>query len=136
MATRNRNRRRGTIAPKGEGKWLVRVSQGRDPVTGKWLRQSKLVCGPRRDAEKLLTQLLGRQDQGVLTPRVKLTLHGWLKEFKQTWSGALSSQTLENAEQLLKCYLPAPLLAKRLQALTTTNFQGLYNALSARESTR
>jgi integrase len=111
---------------------MLRVSQGKDPLTGKWIRQGKLVVGNRRDAEQALTQLLGRQDDGVLPPRVRLTLHAWLEEYAKVWSGGLSPQTRENADQLLKCYIPAPLMGKRLQSLTTTDFQTLYNDLSAR----
>ena len=132
MSNRSQARRRGTITPKGEGKWLVRVSQGRDPITGKWLRLAKLVPGSRRDAEQVLTQLLGRQDQGVLPPRIRLTLHGWLEEYTKVWSGGLSPQTRENAEQLLTCYVPAHLMAKKLQALTAADFQALYNDLTGR----
>jgi integrase len=63
---------------------------------------------------------------------VRLTLHAWLEQYKTTWSGGLASQTRENAEQLLKCYVPAPLMAKPLQALNSADFQGLYNAMTAR----
>lgn len=132
MSNRSKSRRRGTIEEKGDGKWLVRVFQGADPVTGNPIRSSKLVRGPRKDAEQALTALLGQQDQGLPLPRTKETLHAWLEEFSQVWSGDLAPQTRENQERSIRCYLPAPLRAKRLQNLVSRDFQELYNALSAR----
>ncbi len=127
----SKSRRRGTIEPRGEG-WLVRVNQGTDSVTGKRLRKSELVLGSRTDAEQRLTKMLGEQDNGILPARSRHTLTTWLAEYKADWSAGLSIQTRENAEQLLACYLPAPLLARKLQALTPRDFQTFYNALSAR----
>jgi integrase len=132
MTRTTKARRRGTITPKGEGKWLVRVSQGRHPVTGQWLRLAKLVLGSRRDAEQVLTGLLGNQDHGIPLPMTKQTLHAWLEEYEATWSGGLAPQTRENQAQALRTGLPAPLLAKKLASLTARDFQELYNVLSAR----
>jgi hypothetical protein len=66
--------------PRGKGRWLVRVAYGMDP-TGKRLRASNLVRGKKADAEKALTDLLGRTDTGVPIALSRQTLGEWLDEY-------------------------------------------------------
>jgi integrase len=131
MSNRSKSRRRGTIAPKGEGKWLVRVSLGRDPATGQWMRLNKLIRGTRREAEQWLTETMGKHDKGVPVPRSRLTLEEWLTEFDTVWSGHLAPTTRAKYRESLECYLPGWLRGTRLASLRSETFQALYNELSA-----
>lgn len=47
----------GSIRRLKNGKWLVRIESGRDPVTGRRLQKSRTVDGTRRDARKALEEL-------------------------------------------------------------------------------
>src|ERR1051326_9117774 len=132
QTTRPKARRRGEITPKGPGRFLVRVFLGEDPITGRRVRLSQTVRGTRGDAEKLLTDLLSKQDRGASLPRSPMTLGAWLEEFETVWSTALGPQTRENAGQALRCYLPAGLLASRLTSVRAAHFQALYNGMTAR----
>lgn len=126
------SRRRGQIIPKSPGTYLVRVHLGTNAVTGERVRLSQTVRGTKTDAQRVLTDLLSKQDRGAALPRSRMTLGEWLEEFDRTWSTDLAPQTRENAAQALRCYLPPALLATRLPALRAVHFQELYNAMAAR----
>lgn len=126
-------RPRGTIAekPKGSGRFIVRVSLGRDPTTGRRERLKVLVVGTRRDAVKRLTEILAKQDKGIPLPHSRFTLGAWLDEYATVWSGELAASTRQKALSCLRIYLPGRLRSTPLQALTARAFQQLYNDLSA-----
>jgi len=125
-----RGKRRGTIEARGPDRWLVRVSLGRDPVTDRWIRASRSVEGPRKAAEAVLTEMLGKQDGGIALPRGRMTLGEWLAEFDATWAASLAPRTRQLASQSLRLYLPEPIRRLPLARLTPRVFQDLYNALS------
>ncbi|MBM4188247.1 MAG: site-specific integrase [Gemmatimonadetes bacterium] len=129
-----RQDRRGSIEPRGPDRWRVRVSLGRDLITGKWIRTSRLIEGTKRDAERALTVALQQQDRGPVVPRARLTLGAWLDEYAKTWSGHLSGRTREAAGMILPRYLPPALLEAPLGRLTARAFQDLYNHLAGRET--
>ena len=47
----------GSVCELKNGKWLVRVEGGQDPVTGRRVQKSKTVSGTKRDAKKALQEL-------------------------------------------------------------------------------
>lgn len=51
---------KGSVYKMAEGKWRVTVEAGRDPATGKRVRESKVVRGSRKDAESAKAQMLVR----------------------------------------------------------------------------
>lgn len=127
-----RQRRRGTVVPLDKGpkctRWLVRIATGKDPVTGKYTRLNKVVHGPKRDAESVLTSLLGQQDQGVPLATGKDTLGAWLEQSLATASD-LAPQTIHRARSAFK-QLPPVLVSRRLRDLTAEMFTALYAELS------
>lgn len=131
MPKRPLNRRRGTIVARGADRWLVQVSLGKNDVTGKWQRASRVVTGPRHLAEVALTEMLRKQDTGAPLPRGRMTLASWLAEYEHTWSGSLAPRTRMMVKQSFRLYLPAPIQAQPLVKLTPKTFQELYNAQSA-----
>jgi integrase len=128
-------RRRGTIEQRGADKWLVRVTFGTDPTTGKQYRGSKLIAGRKKDAEKYLTNWLGRADTGeqpVVTALRKQTLGEWLDEYWKTWSGGLHARTRAKFEENLKLYVPLGLMTIRLVNLSPRHLQSMFNDLAAK----
>ena len=56
----------GHLRKINEGKWFVRISAGKHPITGKRIQKSLTVYGNRKDAEKTLHELRGREYSGSL----------------------------------------------------------------------
>ena len=57
-------RKQGQIIPRGDQRWLVRVSLGRDPVTRRRKYRSRTICGSFRAAQHHLNNQLEERDQG------------------------------------------------------------------------
>src|SRR5687768_1627255 len=95
----------GTIEPRGPGRWVVRVSFGRDPLTGQRIREAVTVTGARRDAEKVLRRLLvGKEGgQGPKQARSRLTVGAWMDEFVRTDAEA-SAPTRRRMQQSWRLY--------------------------------
>lgn len=55
--TRRRQYGSGCIVADGPGKWIVRISLGRDPQTGRYRQKSRRVRGSRADAALALDEL-------------------------------------------------------------------------------
>ncbi len=56
---------RGSVRQKGEGRWQVRVSHGRGPVTGRYRTIAREVRGRKRDAELLAAKLVAEVERGA-----------------------------------------------------------------------
>jgi integrase len=54
----------GSIRKRGPDRWQVRVSVGRDPVTGRYRYVAREVRGSKRDAQRVATQLSSEVDHG------------------------------------------------------------------------
>ena len=50
----------GSITARGKGTWLVRVTAGRDPSTGKQVRKAKTVHGTKKKAREVLNDMLAQ----------------------------------------------------------------------------
>lgn len=81
----------GSIRSKAEGRWELRVSAGRDPVTGRSRSVSRSVRGSKREAEAALAGLLvevrqGRSDHHGTDATVKDLVEQWLDLRRDTLS--------------------------------------------------
>jgi len=56
---------RGSVRQKGEGRWQVRVSLGRDPVSGRYRTIAREVRGRKRDAELVAAKLVAEVERGA-----------------------------------------------------------------------
>lgn len=97
---------RGSIQDRGD-RWEIVVSLGTDPVTGRRRRRSRTVdkdTHSRRDAEKVLTELLSESDQAVITPTA-----GTIGQVVEAWldlvDGELSPTTLRRYRQIVVDYV-------------------------------
>jgi integrase len=102
----------GTIEARGTRRWVVRVSFGRDPLTGHRVREAVTVTGTRRDAERVLRRLLvGKEGgQGPRQARSRLTVGAWMDEFVRTDPEA-SAPTRRRMQQSWRLYASARLRA-------------------------
>lgn len=94
---------RGSIQKRDQGYEVV-VSLGRDPVTGKRRRQSRLVKGSKEDAERALTEMLSKHDRQAVTPStgtVGQVLEAWYELAKDD----LSPTTVRRYRGIIDTYL-------------------------------
>lgn len=99
------------------GYWELRVSQGRDPVTGVARYATRNVRGTKREAQKALTALAKSVDDGreaKVAATVGSLLDQWLAHIEKE---GRSPTTLEGYAKLRR-QLPPAFLAKRLAAIT------------------
>src|SRR5262245_30649582 len=64
---------------KGEFRWRIILSLGRDPVTKKWRQRWVKVHGTKTKAEAKLRELTGQVDRGEFVEPSKLTVGQYLE---------------------------------------------------------
>jgi len=122
----------GQIRETAPGRWLVRAYQGRD-ATGKRRYVAKAVRGSRRDAERVLRELLGEKDSGRLVRPSRQTLAEYLREWLETAAAArVSGRTLAFYRDQVKLYINPDLGAVRLDKLSPAVVQRWLNGLKSR----
>jgi integrase len=123
----------GQIKGRGKNKWLVRVDLGRD-AAGKRVRHNKTVHGSKKDAQKILTELLRAKDTGTLTEQSRMSLNAYLDHWLAT---AVKPQVRERTyldyKGIAKRYIRGPLGNRLLTQLTPVEIQKLYSTLLGRE---
>lgn len=129
--TQRQGRRRGSITYRGDGAWYVRVSLGTDGQ-GKQVRLGKVVRGTKRDADRCMTDLIKRKDDGVPVAYSNQRLGEWFNEWLTTWRNNISERTRGDYERVFKRYVPKELLSRKISRLSPKDIQDLVNELSAR----
>jgi integrase len=97
-------RGRGSILQRDRDVWLVRVTLGSE-TGGKQVRLNKVVRGSKGDAERVLTHLLGRRDDGLRQRPTRITLGGWVEEYLEKWSVEGSDRTRNDYRGLFERFL-------------------------------
>lgn len=112
-------RRRGQLRRKGDdtGKeaWEIAIERGRDPVSGRRLRDLHSFHGTRREADRERTRLLNALATGAYAEPSKETvgdyLQRWLRDHARH---TVAPQTYERYEQISRLHLQPALGAYRL----------------------
>lgn len=118
----------GYIKKRGNS-WVVAVDLGRD-ADGKRQRAWRTIRGKRRDAEKLLTELLHRRDSGVDISPERLRVGGYLNQWLATHAKPNTApMTYERYEQIVRLHLAPALGATLLAKLQPLQIQALYSEL-------
>lgn len=128
---RSSGRGRGSIIAAGEGKWRIRLTLGED-ANGKRIRLNKTVRGTKKDAERALTSLLKKKDEGVLIEVTRDTLGQWAEEWLTTWCNHLAPRTRSYYRDLLERQLTPELRGRKLTALTPADIQEFVTNMTAR----
>jgi integrase len=113
------------------GVWEVRVAAGRDPVSGVHHQVSRTVEGTKRDAQRVLNQLVAEADRGNIagTGATFLQLTDrWLEMAKSD----LSPTTLRRYEILLRKHIHPALGDQQVKNIKTIDLDQLYNGLQRR----
>jgi integrase len=119
-----KRRERGSVVKRGNA-WLVRVSAGTDPVTGKrlWLCGT---CGSPQDAEKLRTKFLGQVDDRKAS-RTRASLSALLDEWLPT--AELGPNTRDNYAGLIDRFIRPALGDLPLSRVTAQRIERFYSEL-------
>ena len=128
MATR----RSGSITPRGENKWMVRVYLGPD-AGGKRRYHNHMVHGTKKDAQHYLNVVLSQRDAHSWVEPKKVTLN----EHLDTWLDTVvrhrvRPRTLGSYQHLLDGYVRPTLGSRYLAQVTAVEVQRLYSALLTR----
>jgi integrase len=111
------------------GYWQLRVSLGRDAVTGKPKYRTRGLRGSRREAGRALARLIADVDMGKAEPSsdsVGTLLDLWLAHIERE---GRSPTTLRNY-QSLRAQLPKEFLSTSMRKLTPRTLDALYVQLS------
>ncbi len=121
----------GTIRRgKRSGTWEVRVSVGRDPLTGRYRQVSRTVRGARRDAQRALAELVTEVAEGSHSSGgTHTTVTELLVEWLDLVHDRLSPTTFRNYRSCARLYLAEGIGPKQVRKVTTRDIDLLYHAL-------
>ena len=120
-------RARGSIVPRGDRRYLVRVFLGRDD-SGKRNYLAKTVEGTRTDAEKALERLLVGVEEQTVVPNTKQTVGDYLNQWLKNREG-IEPKTRRDYEDRIRLDLIPNLGEVQLTSLTRERCQKLVKTL-------
>jgi integrase len=135
-AKRKRTYGRGAIEGRDPGVWVIRLSHRTDPATGKRVREARTVRGSRRDAERVLAELLRQQEVHGPTPTTagRLTLDAWVRQHLA--AAPLSPRTRADNLRLWTTYSTPALRSTALRDVTTATLDAFVAGLRERVGER
>ncbi len=77
---------RGHLEKRSKGSWTIVIDRGKNPVTGKRERIYKSVEGPKREAEKVMTELLYQLQTGTYIDPTNITVGEYLIQWLKTYA--------------------------------------------------
>lgn len=121
---------RGSITKRGAQTYLIRLSLGKDPVTGKRIYRTETVHGPRKEAERVLRQLVSEYETGRLAEPDRISLNEYLSQWLELAAKVrVSLRTWVDYQAMLRRYVSESIGPLPLGRVTTSNVQDLYNSL-------
>jgi integrase len=115
------------------GYWQLRVSLGRDPVTGKSLYRTKGMRGTKRDAERALAALVAEVANGRRAAPTSLTVEALLDLWLEHLEHQGRSPTTLRGYRSLRHLLPADFLRLPLRKVTPKGLDDLYRRLGQKK---
>ncbi len=126
-------RRQGQIIPRGDQRWLVRVSFGRDPETRQRKYRSRTICGSFRSAQHYLNARLAECDQGRELAGEDLTLNQYLDRWLElaAWP-KLRAKSFRDYRALVARHIRPALGERGLSSLRPLDIQGVVHEIRER----
>jgi integrase len=119
---------RGHIAKKGNRYYAV-IYEGVDPATGKGRHRWHAAGSTRKEAERVLADLVKRHHDGDYRPPEKITLGEYLGRWLQTQRQPLSPSTFASYEGNIRLHVLPYIGSITLQRLTPEDLDELYALL-------
>ena len=121
----------GHLRKINEGKWFVRISAGKHPISGKRIQKSLVVYGSRKDAERVLHDLRGQEYAGSLVSSAAT-----LNEVFAQWLSAPTKggrkravSTTYHDQKRFERYVKPSLGGKKADDIRPVDFANLYQSL-------
>lgn len=122
----------GSIIKRGERVYLLRISLGRDSVTGKRLYYTETVHGIRKDADARLRQKIAELEGGGIVKKSARTVNEFLQDWLKTKEVQVKRATLSQYHDTWKRNIEKDLGRLPLSKLSTPMVQEFYNRLRER----
>lgn len=122
-------RRIGQIKQRGEKTFLVRVYLGTSD-NGKRHYHNRTVRGTKKDADKVLMEIIRRHEAGEPLEDAKHIFSAYAEEWLQAKASSVRSNTVENYRYLLKKYVFPKFGNRKLNGVEATEISALYAGLS------
>jgi integrase len=130
---------RGSVRQRYKGSWsLVIDDYQTDATTGTRTRKRKWITvrGTRKQAEKKLTDVLGKMDRGEFVEPTKLTLGDWLREWLPGVATRCRPSTVARYTGIVQQnILQAPIATLPLQQIRPSHVETYYASIKASAST-
>jgi integrase len=133
IVAKRRGNNEGNIIKRNDGRWMARISIGRDPATGT-LKRATFYGKTRQEVAGKLTKALHDQSRGTFVVLQKLTpgswLDTWLREYKQP---RIRPITFDSYSMLVRSHLKPALGHILLRDLRPEHVQRYYNDKAQQE---
>ncbi len=118
---------KGHIRQRSKGSWTIVVDVGRDPETGKRQQQWHTVKGTKRNAQKMLNEILVAMDKGTYVKPNRLTLGEWLGQWLDSYVVMHTTpRTQESYHSIIHIHLLPSLGSIPLHQLRPQHIQSYY----------
>jgi integrase len=118
---------KGHIRQRSKGSWTIVIDVGRDPETSKRRQQWHTIKGTKRDAERVLRELLHSLEVGSYVKPNRLTVAQFLEEWLQGYVAMNTApRTRERYEEIVRIHLILALGSLPLLALQPQHIQKYY----------
>lgn len=121
----------GTITKRGENSWRLTYDVGRTE-SGRRIRRTTTFRGSHKEAEKHLTDLVSKRDQGLDVEPQRLTVEQFLAHWLETHN--VSEQSKARYRQLIRLHVVESLGGIRLSTLKPLQLQACLTAADKRVS--
>ncbi len=119
---------KGSLRQRSKGSWEICVDIGRNPATGKRLRQFETLRGTKKDAQKRLHELLHTLERGSYVKPTRLTVAQFLEEWLRDYVELNCSQRTEASyEMIIRRHLIPELGSIPLSQLEPRHLQAFYS---------
>ncbi len=123
---------KGHIRQRSKGSWTVVIDVGRDPETGKRRQEWHTVKGKKRDAERMLRELLLAVEKGTYVKPTHLTVGQWLSQWTENYVAMHTTpRTQESYLYVIHCHLMKVLGSIPLTQLQPQHLQNYYRTALA-----
>jgi integrase len=126
---------RGNLREKRPGYWELRVSLGRDPVTGKPSYRTKGFKGTEREAQRELAALVTAVSKGQVAHSAE-SVGGLLEQWLEHIEAEGRSPTTLRGYQSIVNQLPEAFLRKPVTKVTPRTLDQLYQSLAKKKGRR
>lgn len=124
---KKRGNNEGSITKRNDGRWMARITIGRNPETGQ-LKRAYFYGKTRQEVADQMAKALSDISRGSFVKPEKITVGEWLDTWLQEYKGpSVRPITYDSYEMLIRCHIKPTVGHIALKDLRPENLQWLYN---------